>query len=254
MKLPDAPAPSTEFNPAEGSTIPEEFALKAREDIGNIEKMAETPEEKEALIKEGLTRQYVLIIDRSGSMSWKDKTSTRWTSARKVTEALLPVLFNYDPDKSIPLFLFDSNVTFVGECTEPHQIGQVFDTYGPGSTTNLSGALEEAMSTYAGTKRPNYKVVPGTTFIVLLDGGADDPTAVQKVIQKYADPNNGFVENHTQLAISFIQIADDPGATAFLEELDNNCKPLDIVDTKKDDDCLAGEAGIEKVLRDAVMD
>ena len=39
MKLPDAPAASTTFKNAIGSDIPEEFALAARKDIGNIEKM-----------------------------------------------------------------------------------------------------------------------------------------------------------------------------------------------------------------------
>lgn len=59
--------------------------------------------------------------------------------------------------------------------------------------------------------RPNrtYGVVPGVTFVVILDGYTDDHLAVKIVIQRYADPNNGYIANHTQLAVSLIQIGDD---------------------------------------------
>lgn len=256
MKLPDAPAPSTEFKNAIGSDIPKEFALAARKDIGAIEKMAETPEEKEVLTKEALTRQYVICVDRSGSMGFKDKEQgrTRWKSAKMAVETLLPVIFKHDADGSVPLYLFDSNVTFVGECTDPQQVAEVFDSYQPGSSTNLAACLEEAMGTYLGSKRPNYEVVPGTTFIVLLDGGADDPDKVKAILKKYADPKNGFVANHTQAAVSFVQIADDPGATNFLQDLDNMQPPeTDICDTCKDD-VIYETGGIEKLLMNAIFD
>lgn len=39
MKLPDAPPASKTFQNAVGSDVPEEFALAARKDIDNIDKM-----------------------------------------------------------------------------------------------------------------------------------------------------------------------------------------------------------------------
>ena len=202
-----------------------------------------------------MTRQYVICVDKSGSMSFNDKNGrTRWMSAKMAVEALIPVIFKYDADGSVPLYLFGSDVDFVGECTKPEQIAEVFDKYRPGGTTNLSTCLEEAMETYLGKKRANYEVVPGTTFIVLLDGGADDSDAVKKILKKYADPKNGYVSNHTQAAVSFIQIADDPGATKFLQDLDEMEPPqTDITDHKKDD-IIYEKGGIDKLLRDAIFD
>lgn len=255
MKLPDAPPASKEFKNAIGSDVPKEFAMVARKDIDAIEKMAETPKEKEDLTKEAMTRQYVICVDKSGSMSFNDKNGrTRWISAKMAVEALIPIIFKYDADGSVPLYLFGSDVDFVGECTNPQQVAEVFDKYQPGGTTNLSACLESAMGTYLGTKRANYEVVPGTTFIVLLDGGADDPAKVKEILRKFADPKNGFVANHTQAAVSFVQIADDAGATKFLQDLDDMEPPeTDICDSKRDD-LLYEKGGIEKLLRDAIFD
>ncbi|ACH46899.1 putative von Willebrand factor [Feldmannia species virus] len=253
MKLPVSEA-STTFANAEGSAVPKEFALAARSNPEQIPQMAESAAETKMLEKEALVRQFVLLIDRSGSMGWPDgDDKTRWERAKEVTKALVPSLFKYDVDKSIPLFLFDSEVSFVGECTNASQIETVFTEYQPGTTTNLSGALEQAMEMYLGSKRVNYEVVPGTTFIVLLDGGADNPDEVVQVLQKYADPANGYISNHTQAAVSFVQIADDISATMFLRSLDE-LKPLDIVDTKKDDFIFSTDGGVDKLLHDAVFD
>lgn len=254
MKLPQTPTSSTTFKNAEESSIPKEYAIAARSNPEVISEMAETPAEKEGLKREALVRQYVLLIDKSGSMSWPDRDGrTRWDSAQKATEALIPAVFKHDVDKSIPVYVFDSETIFVGECTDVSQVCEIFSNYGPGTTTNLSGALEQAMETYLGKNRVNYELVPGTTFIVLLDGGADSPDRVLKVLRKFADPKNGYIQHHTQAAVSFVQIADDESATKFLEILDD-LSPLDIVDTKKDDIIFSGTGGVEKLLHDAIFD
>ncbi|KAG5179881.1 hypothetical protein JKP88DRAFT_273716 [Tribonema minus] len=167
------------------------------------------------LQKEALVRQYVLIVDRSGSMSTPDgKGRTRWDSAGVAVENMVDTIFKYDVDHTVPLYVFDSEVIFVGELTSPSQVKQVFREYRP-----------------RGTKRPNYEVVPGTTFIVLLDGGADDEEAI---------------------ALSFVQIGDDPNAERFLTRLDETAEP-DICDTKKDD-ILYQAGGLDRLLHDAIFD
>jgi hypothetical protein len=93
---------------------------------------------------------------------------------------------------------------------------------------------------------------PGTTFLVLLDGSADDEEAVISTLKYYANPSNGFVENHTQIAVSFIHIGNDARATKFLETLDNTIQP-DICDTKKAS-ILWQSGGIDQVLFDAIFD
>lgn len=255
MKLPTKTL-STEFKNAEGSSVPEEFALEARKNPEVITEMAETVKEYKELEKEALARQYVLIIDKSGSMETADpgvdQGPTRWDSARRAVENFIDTIFKYDIDHTIPVYLFDTSPKFLGEVQKPGQVLKIFKEYKPGGTTNLADVLEEALEEYAGRKRPNYEVVPGTTFIVLLDGSADDEKAVFKVIQKYADPKNGYVSNHTQIAISFIQIGDDESATKFLQQLDDSIEP-DICDTKKDD-ILREPNGLDRVLYDAIFD
>lgn len=254
MKLPAAPASSTEFVNASGSNVPKEFALEARKNPECIPQMAETKEETRELEKEALARQYCLLVDRSGSMGWPDGKTTRWESARKAVEKLAETVFKYDVDHSVPLYLFDHEVEFVGECVKSSQVVDVFKNYQPRGTTDLAKCLEVAMEGYCGRKRVNYEVCPGTTFIVVLDGCADDKAAVKTVLQKFADPANGYVANHTQVAVSFLQIADDPGATAFLNELDNGLLGSpDIVDTKKDD-ILSLPGGVDTLLHDAIFD
>lgn len=67
------------------------------------------------------------------------------------------------------------------------------------------------------------------TFIVLLDGGGNNPERVRSVLTKYATASNGHVSNLTPAAVAVIQIGDDLNATEFLNDLD--LKPLDIVDS-----------------------
>lgn len=256
MKLPAAPGSSLEFKNAEGSAVPQEYALHARKDPGVIKDMAESVQEKRELEKEALARQYVFCIDRSGSMGWSDGSgsTTRWESARKAVETMAETVFSYDVDHCVPIYVFDSEVTFVGECTKSSQVVDIFKNYRPRGTTKLAECLDVALEEYVGRKRINYEICPGTTVIVVLDGCADDKDAVKRVLRKFANPANGYVDNHTQLAISFLQIADDEGATAFLKELDDGLIGTpDLCDTKKDD-ILSVPGGIDQLLHDAVFD
>ncbi len=210
MKLPPTAPPSLAFQNAPGSTVPEINAVAARRNPDDIAAMAENAHETAQLRKEALARQYVLIVDRSGSMGARDGRGTRWDSARVAVEKIIQTVFKYDIDHSVPLYLFDHQVEFVGECTDVGQVLDVFRAYGPRGSTDLAQVLAVAMEQYAGAKRPNYATVPGVTFLVLLDGGADDGAAVQNTLHKFADPRNGYVANHSQIAVSFVQIGDDP--------------------------------------------
>lgn len=187
-------------------------------------------------------------------MGTADGSGTRWDSARKAVEKLVDKVFTYDTDGSVPLYLFDDRVEFVGECTNSSQIKGVFESYQPRGTTDLASCLEVAMQKYLPKNRENSKFVPGSTFIVLLDGTTDDNNKVKTVLNYYADPTNGFIKSHTDVAVSFIQIGDNEGATKFLKELDEGSPEYpDIVDAKKDDE-LFSEGGVDKILHDAIFD
>lgn len=187
-------------------------------------------------------------------MTTPDGSGTRWDSARKAVVKLVDEVFKYDTDGSVPLYLFDDQVEFVGECTNSSQIKGVFESYKPRGTTDLAKCLEVAMKKYLPKNRENAEFVPGSTFIVLLDGTTDDNNAVKKVLNYYAEPKNGFIKSHTDVAVSFIQIGDNKGATKFLNELDEGSPEYpDVVDTKKDEE-LFKEGGVVRVLMDAIFD
>lgn len=179
---------------------------------------------------------------------------TRWKSAQMAVTKIVDAVFKFDTDGRIPLYLFDDQVEFMGECTNSSQIKGVFESHGPRGTTDLAKCLNEAMDKYAGKRRSDFATVPGTTFIIILDGGADDEEAVKTVLHRFADPANGYIDNHTNLGLSFIQIGDSPGATRFLKELDDGSPEYpDIVDTVVDD-TLFKAGGVEKMLRGAIFD
>lgn len=241
------------FHNAPGSTVPEQFALAARHNPDHIAQMAETPSEVIELRKEALVRQYVIIVDRSGSMATRDGTGTRWDSAQMAVEKLIETVFKYDFDHNVPVYVFDDQTTFVGECTDVGQVAGIFRDYKPRGTTDLAKALDTAMEEYAGRKRPDFAQIPGTTFIVILDGSTDDNDAVIRVIKKFADLKNGYLANHTQIAVSFVQIGDDAGATRFLQFLDDGMGEPDIVDSKQAS-LLYTPGGVDKLLMDAIFD
>ena len=179
---------------------------------------------------------------------------TRWDSARKAVEKIVDSVFEYDTDGRVPVYLFDDQVEFLGECTNSSQIKGVFESHGPRGTTDLAKCLDVALKTYSGKNRPDYSVVPGTTYLVLLDGSTDNNEAVKTVLHHYADPASGYIENHTQIAISFIQHGDDVDATRFLKELDEGSPGYpDICDTLKDEE-LFKKGGVDKAFHDAIFD
>ena len=194
-------------------------------------------------------------MNRSGSMATPDGFGkTRWDSAQKAVTKIIDAVFKYDTDKRVPLYLFDDQVEFMGECTNSSQIKGVFESHAPRGTTDLAKCLNEAMEKYCGKRRIDASIVPGTTFIVLLDGGADDEEAVKKTLHKFADPANGYIENHCDLAISFLQLGKDPGATKFLQDLDDGSPEYpDVVDTKLVD-FIYQKGGVDKLLMDAIFD
>ena len=111
MRLPPTARPSDVFVNAQGSTVPQEYALEARKNPDNIPAMADTAQELSDLKKEALVRQYVLVIDRSGSMNTRDGLGTRWDSARKAVENMVDTVFQV-------CAFFDLEATaFVASCS-----------------------------------------------------------------------------------------------------------------------------------------
>lgn len=177
-------------------------------------------------------RDYVICIDKSGSMGAKHKSTTRWKYAQEQTEALARKCAEFDSD-GIDVHLFASSVkSYVG--VTPEKVEQIFKENEPGNNTATDLVLKTVFDSYfskkaAGTAKP-------VTCIVLTDGEPNDRKAVAKTIIDAANK----IEADEELAVTFIQVGDDAGARSFLESLDNDLQSqgakFDIVDTKNEEE------------------
>ena len=197
-------------------------------------------------------RDYTLIIDKSGSMATPDQKGgrTRWATAQESTFALASKCEQFDPD-GITIYLFSGKFKRYENVTSA-KVTQIFTENDPSGTTDLAGVLKDATDDYlqrkaSGTTKPN-----GETILVVTDGEPDDRKAVMKVIIEVSRR----LDRDEELAISFIQVGNDPQATRFLKILDDDLQSagakFDICDTVTMDDME--DMSLSEVLLNAIND
>ena len=169
--------------------------------------------------KSHLQRDYVLLIDRSGSMS-----GPRWSEAEAAVRHLAPYVCKFDPD-GITLYFFDHEFIKVEGVKSAQDVTTLFHTHKPRGSTNLALALHAAFEEHFAGSRG------ATTILVVTDGAPDSQSECKRVIVKAARS----LEKDSELSISFIQIGNDASASKFLSVLDDELTeaPFDIVDTMK---------------------
>jgi hypothetical protein len=174
-------------------------------------------------------RDYTIIVDKSGSMATKDQpgSRSRWVTARESTEAFARKCEELDPD-GLTLYVFASKFRRYDNVTAD-RVGTVFVENEPCGGTDLAGVLDDAFTRYferkaAGQSRPE-------TILVVTDGAPDDEKAVMRAVIKAAKR----VTTGDELAVSFIQVGNDPAARRFLKILDDEMTragaPFDICST-----------------------
>jgi uncharacterized protein with von Willebrand factor type A (vWA) domain len=197
-------------------------------------------------------RDYTLIIDKSGSMATPDQKGgrTRWATAQESTLALASKCEQFDPD-GITIYLFSGKFKRYENVTSA-KVSQIFVENDPSGTTDLANVLKHATDDYlqrkaSGTTKPN-----GETILVVTDGEPDDRKAVMKVIIEASRR----LDKDEELAISFIQVGNDPQATRFLKILDDELQSagakFDICDTITMDDME--DMSLSEVLLNAIND
>jgi Mg-chelatase subunit ChlD len=82
------------------------------------------------------------------------------------------------------MYVFDHETTFVGELGDPSDVINVFKDLAPRGSTDIAKALEVAMKYVCRKARNNFAVVPGTTFIVILDGSPNDKEVGENAVKK----------------------------------------------------------------------
>lgn len=197
-------------------------------------------------------RDYTLIIDKSGSMSTKDRVGgkSRWAIMQESTFALASKCEELDPD-GMTVYVFSGLFRRYDNVTA-NKVQQIFQENEPSGRTDLAGVLEDALNEYLGRKTAGTAKPNGETIVVVTDGEPDDRKAVMRVIIEASRR----LEKDAELAISFIQVGDDPDATRFLKALDNDLQSagakFDIVDTLTVEDME--NLTMTEVLLNAIVD
>ncbi len=122
-------------------------------------------------------RDYMLIIDKSGSMSNIDRgtTKSRWELAKESTLAIASKCDQLDSD-GLTVYFFSGefkrfdNVSVV-------KVEQIFQENKPMGGTNLTAVLKDAISNFFQRKRMG-QVKTGETILVITDGEPDDRPSV----------------------------------------------------------------------------
>ncbi|MEM9771427.1 MAG: hypothetical protein AAF889_07490, partial [Cyanobacteria bacterium P01_D01_bin.73] len=161
-----------------------------------------------------LTRDYILAVDASSSMLMKlPDGRSRWNAVAEATFGLAIGVEALDPD-GIEVYTFASKVKELNNATA-QTVVDLFAKNHPFGSTNLAGLLNVVLL-------QKWKPEVPTTLIVVTDGQPDDKAAAAQVLIE-ATKKMQFDE---QLAVSFVQVGDDPGATKFLQFLDDELMGL----------------------------
>lgn len=175
-------------------------------------------------------RDYILLIDKSGSMETIDRGSsqTRWQRAKEFAISLAMKCSQFDSN-GIDVVVFSNKFTRYNNVT-PDKVDQIFREQSPGGGTDTALALESVLAEYR--KNPEKPI----TVLVVTDGEPNDQKAVERSIINHTK----WMTDDSQTGISFIQIGDDGAARAWLQRLDDDLEgsgaAFDIVDTKNEEE------------------
>lgn len=174
--------------------------------------------------KAQLQRDYILVVDRSGSMS----TGHRWSEACSAVRSLAPYVCKFDPD-GITLLFFDHAIDRFENLKTKDAVEEIFSRHKPRGSTDLALALHHAFRDHFNGSRG------ATTILVVTDGCPNSQSEVERVLRRAANS----IECLDELSVSFVQIGDDRSATKFLEHLDDTLEDVkyDIVDTITAEEC-----------------
>jgi vWA found in TerF C terminus len=197
-------------------------------------------------------RDYTLIIDKSGSMSTKDKAGglSRWQIMQESALALANKCEEFDPD-GMTVYLFSGKFKRYDNVTAA-KVNTIFQENDPSGRTDLAAVLADAIASYFQRKATGKTPANGEIILVVTDGEPDDRKAVMQVILDATQR----LDRDEELAISFIQVGLDEAATKFLKILDDDLSragaKFDIVDTITMDDME--DLTLKEILLSAIND
>ncbi len=198
-------------------------------------------------------RDYVLVIDRSGSMSTADcGGKSRWNYCQETTKAIAAKIQELDPD-GITVYMFGSSFKkYEGVTAE--KVASIFKEVEPLGGTDLNPTLKDIFADYNKRKAAGSTKANGEMLLVVTDGESSDMPGVAKTIAAFG---NGLSNADEEYGIGFFQVGKDPSASAFLKMLDDDLQSKygakhDIVDCKTFDEIE--NIGLTEALTQALSD
>jgi uncharacterized protein (DUF58 family) len=196
-------------------------------------------------------RDFVFVVDSSGSMGTKDQTGgrSRWESAAEAATALARKAATYDPD-GLTVYTFAGKHRRFDNVTDSAQVARIFEEVEPNGSTNLDGVLTAIFSDFQKRKKAGELKPNGEIAVVVTDGSPDDQSAVKKAITSFSN----LLDRDEEYGILFVQVGNDQGARHFLKQLDDDLKDakFDIVDTLTMDEL--GDKTLTEALAGAISD
>ena len=186
-------------------------------------------------------RDYILAVDASSSMLMRlPDGRSRWSTVLNAASTLADGVKDLDPD-GLDVYTFATRVKKLGNASA-QGITELFAKQAPFGSTNLAGLLNLVL-------RPWQPHKP-TTLLVITDGQPNDQVAAAHELIVATQK----MSTEDQLAVSFVQIGDDPTATQFLHFLDDELvkrgAKFDVVDTVTVQSF--GDRSLEEVLMEAI--
>lgn len=198
-------------------------------------------------------RDYVIIIDKSGSMAGTDTPTgqSRFKYVEESTVAIATTLEQYDPD-GITVIPFAGGFK-VYDNTTAVKVADVFKENQPMGGTMLAAPLKAVFELYLAAKKAGTTKANGMIVLVITDGQPSDGKEAAKAISDFTQKlDNGDGE----FGLTFIQVGHDAEATRFLKSLDDDLvtagAKFDIVDTKTIDE--VEQIGLTETLLAALND
>ena len=175
-------------------------------------------------------RDYTLIIDQSESMGIVEQGGkTRWELIQDATLALATQCEQFDPD-GLTIYLFANHFTRYDKVTSTI-VPKIFEENKPSGKTYLTAVLKDATDSYFMRRATGYSQLNGETIIVITAGEVMSPQGVKDVIINAANQ----LQRDEEMAISLIQVGNNPQVTQFFRVLDNELQQegakFDICDT-----------------------
>ncbi len=167
---------------------------------------------------------FIVLADTSGSMAEAVKagsTVSRWEAMQESLRTLIRDVSKIDAD-GIGMVQLGGDCQSWDNVTEANALN-IFKDLSPRGGTPLAQALSVAFKLAGKSAKKDF-------IIVYTDGVPDDMEAVKRVIINQANSQ----ATDDALTILFVQVGDDPHASKFLRDLDDNLKgaKFDIVDAK----------------------